>query len=299
MTTPLVQSVFKPTDFDLFLDEIGLESLTGRDRIAMVDRITQILEYQLVTTIFDKLSTEKKIELVELMKRADETGNEAPVNEYLHQHLPDIEALVDEAISKVKNDLRVSTASINDSIEKHMAILEMDKASAITPDKEEEFNPPPPIQELSSFDPQHYSATRPIPEKIKEYQKSTQPLFSENEAPVVSHTLDNSSELDGPLPWENDLSLSVGTATPRIDDQNKDDSPALPWENPPASTTDKPAKSVLVDDEGNIAAIRSNIDNAANGPEIADQQADDSAPISSQAMAKELDALERPFSVMP
>lgn len=123
MAQPLTQSYFKPTDFDKFIDELGLNNLSPRSRIEFVDKIRQAVEFTFITKLFRRLSEDKKIKLVELMQEADKTGNEAPVNEFLETEFPDVEGIVDEAIDKIKNDLRLSTASIADSFEQVMADL--------------------------------------------------------------------------------------------------------------------------------------------------------------------------------
>ncbi len=123
MPKPLTQSLFKPTDFDLFLDSIGLSKQSKEARISLIDRMQQAVEYQIVTQIFSRLTGDEKLNLIDLMKEADETENEKPVNDFLLEKIPDIEMLVDEAIDKVKNDLRIGTAGMAAAMAEDMAVL--------------------------------------------------------------------------------------------------------------------------------------------------------------------------------
>lgn len=206
MATPILTSLIKPTDFDLFLDEIGLEDVVGRDRVALVDKFLQSVEYQLVTLIFRRLTTEKQIELIELMKEADKTENEAPVNVFLLKEIPDVETMVDEAIEKVKADLRVSTASMQESIDAQLALMKLDEQMKKGPAKNEELAPPSPI---GVFDPNR-PLTRPIPKPIEQLQHSKEPLYGQS--PIVSS--------EEPFPWEEPTATDEGGET------NSDVSPA-------------------------------------------------------------------------
>lgn len=118
------QSIFQPTDFDLFLDEVGLGEMTPEARIQLVDNLRQAISYRIVTEIYTQLSVEQKTQLVELMQKADETGDEKPVNDFLLKCIPDVEALVDDIVESEKNKLRPGAAMFQKFLEGYLATLE-------------------------------------------------------------------------------------------------------------------------------------------------------------------------------
>lgn len=182
MATPLLTSMFKPTDFDLFLDEIGLEDLTGRSRVELIDDILQSVEYALSIKIFRRLSTEKQAQLNNLMDEADKTGNEAIVNDFLAQEFPDIESVVDEAIEKVKNDLRLSTASMKDSIARQVAEFQHNARAGEDTPLNEQFNATDLKEQFNLEEPD----TVPVPEPVAKPDKPEEPDVAP--APAATNT---------------------------------------------------------------------------------------------------------------
>lgn len=130
MPAPLTQSVFKKVDFNSFLDELGFVNQSQAKRIQFLDKILQALDYQIVTKILSRLQDKDKLALVDLMKQANEDGNEKPVNDFLLERLPDVEALVDEAIEKIKSDLRFQTLGMKELMDEHIALV-MDKKNGV------------------------------------------------------------------------------------------------------------------------------------------------------------------------
>lgn len=205
MAVPVFQSAIKATDFDLFLDEIGLEDLDARGRIELVDKAIQAVEYRLVTNLLDRLSTDKKIELVDLMREADKTGNEGPVNDFYAREIPDVESIVDEAIDEVKSRLRASTASMKDSFAMYMSALGLDSAAPSEPEQAQESDNsamPEPLP-IPIAEPASQTLPSPLPEPVPS-QAPIDPLESYNPPPeliqdVISDDADSSQAITDEL----------------------------------------------------------------------------------------------------
>ncbi len=171
MAQPLTQTVFQPTDFDLFLDEVGLQDVTGKARLALVDKLRDSVHYSIVSKIAKHLDFEGQITFVNLMKEADKTGNEAPVNEFLFQKIPHIESLIEESIEEVKDKLRFSSANLQDLVDQEVAFLEHARSAGTKHEVNEQFNPPDTFAPYTATQP----TTVPIPEPIDEGQIALTP----------------------------------------------------------------------------------------------------------------------------
>lgn len=139
MAAPLIRSLFQPTDFDTFLDEIGLADLDGNDRAQLAETMKQSVEYGIVTKIFSTLPAGEKLTLVELMKEGDASGNDIKVNDWLRKKFPEIETLVDEVIENVKNQVRKMTSTLKHDIEQDLIMVR-----AMSQEKKAATEPPVP-----------------------------------------------------------------------------------------------------------------------------------------------------------
>lgn len=128
MATPILGSIFKPTDFDNFLEEIGLGDMSPEARLQLVDNMTQSVQYRIITEIFSSLSGEQKLELVRLMQEAKKTGDDNPVNDWLLQQLPDIEGMVDDIVEQEKQRLRPGAATMQKVLDEFLTLIEQRRA---------------------------------------------------------------------------------------------------------------------------------------------------------------------------
>lgn len=112
MATPLLQSIFTPTDFDTFLDEVGFGHMSAQARLKLVDDMSYAVQYGVMTRILTELKPEQKLRLIELMQEAKKTGDFSVPNNYVSDQFPDLEVIVDEIIERVKSQLRPGRVSL-------------------------------------------------------------------------------------------------------------------------------------------------------------------------------------------
>lgn len=124
MAPPLTGSIFKPTDFDRYLEEIGLGDLSPEARIKLVDTLHESVQYRIVTEVLSSLSTQQKLELARLMQEANKTGEDTPVNDYLLKQIPDVEGLVDDIIEQEKRKLRPGAATLQKVLDEYFTYAE-------------------------------------------------------------------------------------------------------------------------------------------------------------------------------
>lgn len=205
MAAPLTQSIFQPTDFDAFLDEIGFTDLSPQSRAEMVANIASAVEYAVVRKIYRLLSNEDQIRLLEIMQEADETGNEEPVNSFLLERIPDADILAEEAVEEVKNDLRRSSVGMRMAVEQHVNMIDQMRQAE---QNAAELDPLSPDYQMPSErykSPLAASLEKDVAAVKKSEQTANIPVPPAPPAPVVPE-VDSST----PFPWE----LPTPPATP-------------------------------------------------------------------------------------
>jgi hypothetical protein len=124
MALPLLYSIIKPTDFDKQLDEIGLQHLTGEDRIKLVDELTEAAQYTVVTRMLTTMTPEQKVKLTELMKAANKSGDHTEANQYVLEQFPDIDVLVDEVAEDLMKQLKPGPVSLQHMLDSYIKYKE-------------------------------------------------------------------------------------------------------------------------------------------------------------------------------
>lgn len=201
---------FQPTDFDLFLDEIGLADVTGDDRIDLVNIAKTSIEKEIVFTIFSRLEPFKKEQLARLMEDASVANSEQAVNDFLLIEIPDIEALVDLSIDKVKNTLRQFSTTLRQDIEADTLDaldakkLSYKKADLTAPavDKDENEEPLSMPNEKNEPDDLNNETLQPQIDPIDQAMAQINSVPTSNQPDQTVNTSTN------PFPWEVSASSS-------------------------------------------------------------------------------------------
>lgn len=127
MAAPLFQHVFQPTEFDDYLEEIGLGNISPEARLQMIDEFREGVLYEIVIRGFSSLGEDEQFEYVRLMKDANKSGDYSKTNEFLYKHIPDIEAMIEEIVDDVKRRMRPGAAvlrKVSDEFLAHIAARE-------------------------------------------------------------------------------------------------------------------------------------------------------------------------------
>ena len=149
MATPITQSVFKPIDFDLFLDELGFDRQSPAMRQKLINMAVDAYREQLTLGIFSRLTSEDKMKLLDLMEEADKTGNEKLPNDFLTERIPDVQELIEQSIENVKDGLRLVTTGMKETLDEQIAMLlekkqQQDEAAKLEATKTVPPQPPTP-----------------------------------------------------------------------------------------------------------------------------------------------------------
>lgn len=124
MAAPVFQSVLQPTKLDQYIDELGLTNMTPEAKLQLADDLTETVQYKLITRAFTSLTVQEKTEYVRLMQEANASGNYAQANDFLYQHFPDIEVLVEELVTETLEEMRPGAnvlRKVSDDLMAHIA----------------------------------------------------------------------------------------------------------------------------------------------------------------------------------
>lgn len=215
MAAPLFQHLLQPTKFDEYLDEIGLEHVTPEARVKMVDDLTEIVQYRIVTEAFSSLTDEEKEEYIALMQEAVKDDNYIKSNQFLYQHIPDIEAFVDEIVQEELSKLKPGAAVFRKVTEEFLFHLKKRQQYELEPEPnlplDTKLIPPTPDKTLSIEELKKISARPleyPIAEESNELIGKSESFTGETSE--TKDLVDNSSDdqsstaspTSNPFPWE-------------------------------------------------------------------------------------------------
>ncbi len=110
------QGIIPPTDFDLFLTEIGLINLTPEARNKLVKQAQEILKYLIADKITDAIPDDQEDEFIKATDEAVKTDNRQALDNFLRQAIPDIDGLVEDALFELKDLLRQGFSNFSDKV---------------------------------------------------------------------------------------------------------------------------------------------------------------------------------------
>jgi hypothetical protein len=268
MAAPLFQQILQPTKFDEYLDELGLGNMSPQARVKMADDLMQIVQYRIVTEAYSSLSAQEKLDYMELMQEAVKNDNYTKSNQFLYQHIPEIETFAEEIIDEELEKLRPGAAVFRKVTDEFLEHLKKGQKF------EEEGAPNLPLD--TSLIPPTADDEPIAPEEAAKI--ASRPL----EAPLRQEALETPEAPEvAPLPQPSDT----------VADETPDLSAPFPWELPPDTS------SSVSDTTGAADSMSGNTSMSDTSPDLADSPADTAQNssnngASSQAMADELDALK-------
>ncbi len=214
-------SILKPVNFDVFLDEVGFSRQSPEARAKLIDRIYQSLDYVLSTEILQQLEMDDKFKLMDLMEQASTSGDEGPVNDFLLEKIPNVEQIVEEAVTEIKNSLRVSTLGMSNMMDEHLALV---------------------AEQMKDEDPEIAAA---LGEEPKDEPEATEKTPDTEEVEPANNAV-NTKFIDEPFPWEakTDMDPVNDTVKPAI--ANTADASATP-QQVIAPDTVKPTEPAIQD----------------------------------------------------
>lgn len=81
---------------------LGIESLPDERKIALVEKITDLVQKRLLLRLLESMSEELRVEFEQLLDQADQPALQA----FLQKNAPDFGAWVNEEVLKVKQELQ-------------------------------------------------------------------------------------------------------------------------------------------------------------------------------------------------
>lgn len=227
MATPLSQYIFQPSKLDEYLDEIGLGSMSPEARVKLVDDLTQIIQYRIVTEVYSSLSAEEKLEYMGLMQEAVKNNNFTKSNEFLFRNIPDIDALVDEIVEEELEKMRPGAAvfrKVTDEFIEHLK-----KRKQYETDGE-------PILPLDASK---------IPASPNETPTEAAGRIADRplEAPLAPKPEEAAD--DSTFPWESPTDTSVNSGTPSTLDTSASDTSSV---NPPPTSSEPDSSQAMTDE---------------------------------------------------
>jgi hypothetical protein len=119
MSIPLFHSAFPATEFEAFLDEIGIgANLSPEEKEEVAYKAREIVKYNVTGLILQRMDTEEKQEeLARLIEETEKSGSDIELNQFFLREIPDWEIMIDEEVQKVRRDLRDGVAKLPQYIE--------------------------------------------------------------------------------------------------------------------------------------------------------------------------------------
>ncbi len=90
-----------PIDDKNIISILGIESLPDEEKIAIVEKVTILVEKRLLVRVFDSLDALRQKEFSEMLDKDDQAG----IQDFLERFVPNMADLMNEELVKVKQEL--------------------------------------------------------------------------------------------------------------------------------------------------------------------------------------------------
>jgi hypothetical protein len=80
---------------------LGIETLPDEQKLAIVDKVTTLVEKRLLVKIFESLDGLRQTEFSELLEKSDQ----AALQDFLGRNVPNMDQMAEQEIAQVKTEL--------------------------------------------------------------------------------------------------------------------------------------------------------------------------------------------------
>ncbi len=254
MATPINTPIIQPTDFDQFLDELGLGILSQEERDDLAKQAREMATYAVIVKIRQAVGTDKIKEFTELMERAYETGDHTEFNQFFQRAVPNPDFLIEEAVEEVKKTIRAALRNMPKMMEKYMNLYDErvdEKRKRQQAEDAVETEEQKDTEEKQATETESFKGADPFPWEIESNNAAEEALDKVRAAKIVEADLaedltaanqpENNDQPESETPAEQQAAASSPTG-----EDAAAQAPVFPWEMPESTPTapDNEAASV-------------------------------------------------------
>jgi hypothetical protein len=103
----------QPDQATSLITDLGLDDLGQEEKDELIQKLAETLQNRLFSTVMQELTDEEKDEL----NRLSEDSNNERINEYIKEHVPDLEIITGQVYEDFKKDLLDSNWKVGELVE--------------------------------------------------------------------------------------------------------------------------------------------------------------------------------------